>query len=151
MCKSINDYSNIPSIEFVKHKAQTSEDALGNKTHKVQIEFYITDGDGNVGLPNNAKKPYVGDSAFNYFSELFYLENGKWLNDTLVLSSTKNFIIPYLDNFLGSNKLLKANVFIDYEYVSLLFKHDTIKYSFYVLDRDFNKSNVAFSDTIVLK
>lgn len=149
-CKKVSDYSNIPNIEFKETKLTKTEDLLGNKVYRIRLKFYLIDGDGDVGLVKNMGKPYVGDSAFNYFSELFYMKNNQWHTDTLILDSTKNFIIPYLNNFLGSSKFLKASVFIDYEYAHLLFKYDTIRYSFYVMDRAFNKSNIAFSDTIAI-
>lgn len=149
-CKKVSDYSKTPSIEFKETKLTKTKDLLGNKVYRIKLKFHLIDGDGDVGLSKNMGKPYVGDSAFNYFSELFYMENNQWHKDTLILDSTKNFIIPYLDKFLGTSKLLKADIFIDYEYASLLFKYDSISYSFYVMDRAFNKSNIAFSDTIVL-
>ncbi len=77
-CKKINDYSTTPSIEFVNSEVKTGTDLLGNKSYKVTLQFYLIDGDGNVGLPNNAGKPYVGDSAFNFFSQLFFLKNKQY-------------------------------------------------------------------------
>ncbi len=146
------NYSKIPDIEFLNAKSGFSTDLLGNETKQVKLEFYLIDGDGNVGLSyHDTIFPFIGDSVFNYFSDIFYLKNGKWYKDTLVLDIAKDFIIPKLDEYLGLDKVLKANVFIDYEYTlqGNLFPYDTIMYSFYIYDRSLNKSNVEYSDTIV--
>ncbi len=147
-CKHISDYSNIPQITFNNSELTIGKDALDNECYKIQLHFYLIDGDGNVGLNHGIGEPYIGDSAYNYFSELYYLKNGIWVTDTLILDNTKHFILPDVTQYLGSNDLLKADVFIDYEYPTSLFPYDTIKYSIFVVDKDFNKSNTIFSDTI---
>lgn len=146
-----NNYSVIPNVEFVNAEASFSVDILGNETKKVSLEFYLIDGDGDVGLWEGIGLPYVGDSSKNYFSDLYFIKDGELFEDTLVLDSAKNFIIPYLGNF-GLDNTLKANVIIDYEYTVgnvVDFPYDSVMYSFYVMDRLFHVSNVDWSDTIV--
>jgi len=145
-----NRYSDVPFIEFIDSKESIGLDDLEVEVYKLQIEFYLIDGDGDVGLPNGElPSPYIGDSAFNFFPILYYFEKGELILDTIAtIDTARNFIIPSVEK-VGLDKTLKANVYIDFEYSVKLFPYDSIMYSFYVMDRAFNKSNIEWTDTIV--
>ncbi len=144
-----NNYSIIPEIEFINTEHYYDIDTNGFSMDKVKLEFYLVDGDGDIGLRADMGWPYVGDSSMNFFPTMYVMSNGEFIQDTLL--KVKGYTIPYIDA-IGLDKTLKANIFVDFEYswrnvypIPL----DTIMYSFYVLDRAFHKSNIANTDTIV--
>lgn len=142
-------YQNTPKVEFLNSLDSIAHDPLGNLIKKIQIEFYLIDGDGDVGLYGGMGYPYVGDSSWNYFSSCYYIQNGEILEDTLLIDSVRNFTIPFIET-QGLDETLKANVFITYETLTAsLFPYDSLLFSFYVVDRAFNKSNIEWTDTIV--
>lgn len=134
-------YSDIPFIEFKSAQAELTTDLLGNHIKKVSLAFYLIDGDGDIGLTQyDTVPPYDA----NFFPTLFVLKNNEFVEDTSILLS--NYRIPYVGP-PGQDPTFKAYVIVDFEYTDL--KYDTVMYSFYLFDRALNKSNIAWSDTLV--
>lgn len=142
------EYSSTPSIKFLNSEVGFGFDLIGNEVKLLTLEFYLIDGDGDFGLPESPEPPYVGDSAFNYFFDLYYIENSELILSPILEDSAKYYRIPYLPTY-GLDPTLKANVYIDYEFTKTLFPYDSVMFAFYVMDRAFNKSNVEWTDTIV--
>ena len=66
--------------------------------------------------------------------------------DTSELLSPPYYRIPPLDRE-GQNKTLKGEISVDIEYFTI--DYDTLRYSFYLMDRAFHRSNVDTTDEII--
>ncbi len=144
-CGEIVTYPDSPVIDYKNFALYRTTDDLGNSIFLGKMEVKFTDGDGNVGLiqPDSAE---VADSLkFNFFSTLYTMDNGEF-KKVEGTEGAQNFRIPYIKRE-GQNKTLSGTIYIEYEYK--LIEHDTIFYTFYMMDRSFNKSNTDTSDVII--
>ena len=66
--------------------------------------------------------------------------------DTSELESKPFYRIPPLDRE-GQNKTLKGEINVEIEYYTV--DYDTLKYTFYLMDRSFNRSNVDTTTEII--
>jgi len=126
-------------------------DELGNKVKNVRLEFYVIDGDGDIGIDETEGYPYVGDSIYNFFCQFYSVSNGVVVKDSIMDDSSKRFTIPYIEG-TGLDPTLKATVYIDWQITEqgeVGWPYDSVFCEFYILDRAFNKSNIALSDTIL--
>ena len=107
----------------------------------------LYDGDGNFGLETiDTASPYIDEFQQNFHSVPFYIEN----NETLQLPYDINYRIPRLRNE-GNNKFIKAKVTIDIMLAKASFPYDSVLFTYYVYDRDLQKSNVDTSQIITFK
>ena len=146
-CRKIESLPEIPSISFKSFILIDTIDALGNEGKIGELTFDFEDGDGDIGLTQ--PDSLSADSAnFNLFFTLFGKIDGEFIevseND---LETPLNYRIPYIEKE-GQNKALKGEIQIDFIY--LLFEHDTIKYSFFIVDRALHKSNVETTPEIAM-
>lgn len=141
------DYPPEPQIEFLSSNVEVVTNALGQNQIQIKVKFYLIDGDGDVGLMEfDTLPPYDA----NFFPSFYSINNGVKQIDTTFIAD--KYRIPWVGD-LGQDKALKAEVSIDFEYPysnSFPFPHDSIMYSFYMLDRLLNKSNTVWTDTIVV-
>jgi len=141
------DYPPEPQIEFRNTQIEIGENALNQQQINIKLTFYLIDGDGDVGLTqNDIDPPYDA----NFFPSFYGIKNGIQKIDTTFIA--KLYRIPYVGD-LGQDNTLKAEVSIDFEYPfndQFPFPYDSIVYSFYMVDRSLNESNVAWTDTIVI-
>jgi len=146
-CKKIESLPEIPSISFKSFILIDTIDALGNEGKIGELTFDFEDGDGDIGLtqPDSLS---ADSTNFNLFFTLFDKIDGEFIevseND---LETPLNYRIPYIEKE-GQNKALKGEIQIDFIY--LLFEHDTIKYSFFIVDRALHKSNVETTPEIAM-
>ncbi|MCD6565923.1 MAG: hypothetical protein J7K53_08255 [Bacteroidales bacterium] len=146
-CKKIESLPEIPSISFKNFTLIDTIDALGNEGKIGELTFDFEDGDGDIGLtqPDSLS---ADSTNFNLFFTLFSKTNGEFIevseND---LETPLNYRIPYIEKE-GQNKALKGEIQVDFIY--LLFEYDTIRYSFFILDRALHKSNVEITPEIAL-
>lgn len=145
-CHKIETLSPIPSIEFTNFTVFDTTDILDNHSKGGRLRFRFQDGDGDLGLA--APSGSQSDST-NLFFTLFRKVNGVMVeaanNDPLAPS---DYRIPYMFR-VGQNKILKGTISITFLYL-FYSPTDTIRYDFYVRDRNFHKSNVASTSEIVL-
>ncbi len=144
-CEEIKSYPEIPEIKYSPpFQIFITEDALGNELYLGKLKFEFTDGDGNLGLKQPTDTFSMPDSAiYNIFMELYEK------NDTgFVKSETDElkYRIPYIERE-GQNKTLTGTITVDLEYRTL--EYDTIFYTFYIVDRDYNKSNVDSTEVLI--
>jgi uncharacterized protein YceK len=145
-CGEIVTYPDVPVIEFLNHTTYLTTDDLGNNIALVKLNIEFTDGDGDIGI-KQPSLPNLPDSLmYNLYLTMYDYKDGKF-EIVEELEGTQKFRIPYISRE-GQNKALKGNIYVDLEYQSIIY--DTIFYSFYIVDRDFHKSNVDSSDVIVL-
>ncbi len=146
-CRKIESLPEIPSISFKSFILIDTIDALGNEGKIGELIFDFEDGDGDIGLaqPDSLS---TDSTNFNLFFTLFGKTDGEFIevseND---LETPLNYRIPYIEKE-GQNKALKGEIQVDFIY--LLFEYDTIKYSFFILDRALHKSNVETTPEIAL-
>jgi len=139
-CEKPKTYSEIPKVSFKSLEIYDGVDSLGNEEKKIKITILVEDGDGNIGLSDTDTlelfKPLENK---NLFINLYEKINGEFVKVDLQLPH--NYRTPYIEP-QGQNELLKADVEVSIGYSKLFFHYDTIKYDFYLYDRDLNKSNI---------
>ena len=147
-CRKIEHLPPEPKIEFRYFEVFDTTDILGNTCKGGRLNFYFEDGDGNLGLP-----PPDGthSDTTNLFLRLFRKTEGRMTevgsNDILRPS---NYRIPYMDR-PGQNKILRGTISVTFLY---LFyspgSNDTVRYDFFIKDRDENISNTESTSEILL-
>jgi hypothetical protein len=146
-CEEIDpQYPDTPEIEYQGFDLYISVDQLGNKSIVGKLSFRFTDGDGNVGLYPLADSTgkYQPDSLkYNFFLQLYDLKKDTFEKVPPEEGGVMKYRIPYLDN-----EPLSGTIDLDISYPVIV--HDTIFYTFYIMDRDFNHSNTDTTDVIVL-
>jgi hypothetical protein len=152
-CPTPQQYPPEPEIQFEQVLLNDSTDLLDNKIKIYQLKFGITDGDGNIGLKkSDTSGVFAPDSLYsnNLFTTLYEVVNG----DTLKIDSAKqrNFRVPYIQPE-GQNKTLIADIYINisFSYNSEeKLPYDSVFFDFYIVDRDFNKSNTQTTPVLRL-
>ena len=145
-CSKLETYSELPSVEFKSVYIADTVDALGNEVKLQNVTLEIIDGDGNLGLND---KDTIGDFSPEslYYNNLFITvsekHNGGY-SELQKISENLHYRIPYKAP-IGQNKYLKAEVKVKIEIPLGYFDYDTIRYEFFVYDRDLNKSQIAVS------
>jgi hypothetical protein len=141
------DYPPEPQIEYLNTEVSTSKNILDQTQIGIKVTFYVIDGDGDIGLTqNDIYPPYDA----NFFPVFYGIKDGVMNIDTNFVAD--RYRIPYVGN-LGQDNTLKARVSVDFEYPYndiFPFIYDSVVYSFYIQDRALNKSNIAWTDTIVI-
>jgi hypothetical protein len=146
-CQKIESLPEIPSISFKSFILIDTTDVLGNEGKIGELTFDFEDGDGDIGLtqPDSLS---VDSSNFNLFFTLFSKTDGEFIEVSEDdLETPLNYRIPYIKKE-GQNKALKGEIQIDFIY--LLFEYDTIKYSFFIVDRALHKSNIETTPEIAI-
>ena len=139
-------YPDEPVVDYQGFGLYITTDPLGNNTLIGQLTFDFTDGDGNLGL-----LPLVDTSdlnlpdtvKFNFFLHLYDLQGYEWVEIPDEDGGILKYRIPYLDKQPLSGTM-------DLEISYPIIKYDTIFYTFYIYDRDYNRSNTDSTDVIVL-
>lgn len=139
-------YPDTPIIDYKNFALYQTVDDLGNTVFVGKLELSFTDGDGNVGLLQPDSAGVADTLKFNFFSSLYDLNNGVF-EEIEGDKGKQNFRIPYIKRE-GQNKSLKGEITIEFEYK--LIEYDTIFYTFYMMDRSFNRSNIDTSEVIIL-
>lgn len=139
-CKSnYPEYDETPTVEF--NSAYTTIDSSDKK---IKFNFMLYDGDGNFGLDNkDTVVPYVDSFQQNFYAFPHFVENGQ----NKELPYNFSFRIPRLRPD-GDEKFIKASVTIDMYLSKTAFPYDSVFFTYFVYDRDLNKSNVDTSSLI---
>ncbi|MEA3318269.1 MAG: hypothetical protein U9R54_09955 [Bacteroidota bacterium] len=144
-CEKAEEYSIIPEIEYkdfiVKENLPEYNAVEGT------LNFSFVDGDGNIGV--NQPDSINSDSTSsieenpNLYIKIYDKLNGEFQER----DSLYEFRIPYLEG--GTYiKSIKGNIEVDLLILNKI--SDTIKFEFYIFDRDLNKSNIETSPEIIL-
>jgi hypothetical protein len=141
-------YPDEPVVDYQRFDLFITTDALGNYTLIGQLIFDFTDGDGNLGLLPlplvDTTDLNVPDTVkYNFFLYLYDLQGYDWVQIPEEDGGILKYRIPYLDKQPLSGTM---DLKISYPIIT----YDTIYYTFYVYDRDFNRSNIDTTDVIVL-
>lgn len=143
-CEKPEDYPNEPQIKFIDFR-------LSDTT----LVFNVIDGDGNVGLKDNENILLINgyDTVVydkNLFITIFEKKNGIFEEIPLADESSFHYRLPYMEPN-GQNKTLKADVEVRFT-SSFKFKDlDTVKFEFYIIDRQLKESNIEETPEVLLK
>lgn len=138
--KSYPDYDDIPAVDFVS--AAVFSDS---SDYTVKFTFTLHDGDGNFGLSEeDTVSPYIDDFQQNFVATAHAIDDG----DTNTLPYNFSYRIPRLREE-GDNKFIKADVTIDFTLTKSVFSYDSVFFTYFVYDRDLNKSNIDTTNVIV--
>jgi len=145
-CRKIEQLPDIPRIEFTSFQIFDTIDILGNSAKGGRLKFYFEDGDGNIGLNEpDGNETDTTDLFFTLYRKTGGVMTEAPANDPLRPSSYR---IPYLER-LGQNKILKGTISVTFLYL-FYNPSDTIRYDFYLKDRDLNESNVESTSEIIV-
>ena len=146
-CDEVTEtYPDEPVVDYQSFGIYISEDALGNQVVIGRLTFDFTDGDGNLGLPplEENSNPFLPDSMkYNFYLQLYDLEGYEFVQ----IPESEGGILKYRIPFLAKQPT-KGIMDLDISYPLIV--HDTIFYTFYIVDRTFNHSNTDTTDIIVL-
>ena len=143
----------IPSVQFKSFILSEKPNPLGSTIKTGELIFDFEDGDGDIGFEagyfaplDTASQP--DSTKYNLFLTIYEMVDGDYrMIDTSELESKPFYRIPPLDRE-GQNKTLKGEIKVEIEYFSI--DYDTLKYSFYLMDRAFHRSNTDTTSRIVL-
>jgi hypothetical protein len=143
-CEEIQSYPETPQVEYKSFGLFSSVDPLGNQILVGQLEFDFTDGDGNVGLKPDSVTNVPDSLKYNLFLSLYNKEGNDF--EKIEDLPSLNYRVPYIERE-GQNKTLKGTITVDLEYKTI--EYDTIFYTFYITDREYNKSNVDSTEVLI--
>ncbi len=146
-CNTISpEYPDEPVIDYQSFNLFITIDQLNNKTLIGELSFSFTDGDGNIGLhplPDTMGLTLPDTMIYNFFLQLYDLQGYEYVEVPKEEGGVLKYRIPYLDN-----QPLSGTLDLEISYPVIV--HDTIYYTFYIMDREFNRSNTDTTDVIVL-
>lgn len=131
-------YPDIPSINFENFYLYWSVNSLNQKVLTGKLNFSFTDGDGNIGFepwPDTVAITLPDTQRYNLFLQLYDVQKNNYHLIPEEEGGYLKYIIPYLDK-----EPLSGTISVTIEYPIL--KYDTIFYSFFLFDRDYNRSNL---------
>jgi hypothetical protein len=142
-CEEITTVNPVPVIEFKKFTLKEGRDTLGNMVFEGKLLFSFSDDDG-ADLSNT---PY-GDTIYSIIT-IPYIKNPGNLYVKSDFDTVNNYLI-YDNNMkiskVGQNKTLHGDIEITRYYLKV--PADTIRYEFYIIDKDKNMSNVEVTSDI---
>jgi len=144
-CREPVTYPDEPQISFSDFYLYVTENELGTQTLTGDLVFAFTDGDGNVGLEefDDSLTLILPDSIlYNLFLQTWAYKDGAFEEVSEDDGGYLKYRIPYMDK-----EPLNGTVTVKLEYPIIAF--DTVFYTFYMYDRDLNRSNTDSSYVIV--
>jgi hypothetical protein len=147
-CPAPRVLPDVPRVEFRSFILELKPNALGNNIMTGTLDFHFEDGDGDIGFNASVDSLDLADTLkYNLFLTLHEKVNGVYREiDTSELGTKPFYRIPPLDRE-GQNKTLRGEIEVEIEYYTR--DYDTLKYTFYIMDRAFNRSNVDTTSEIV--
>jgi len=150
-CLKVENFPDEPTISF---------DELVIRGDSATINFSFTDGDGNFGLTEeDSNIPPFDEGIYqnNLFLSYFELDaNGVWQEFSSNLPVTSPYYIPLGFNSSvewlqpeGTNKTQQGTVSynLGQAYFNPASALDSCRFSFYIVDRDLNESNVELTNS----
>lgn len=147
-CEKEQCTKTVPDLSFNRLEL-TGQDSVGEKVYSLYYDF--KDCDGDIGLHENEN---ITDEEgviheFNYYIDMFYMENGVWLKQEYPSGPGLNSRIPPLSDG-GASTVLDGEIEYKLNYVSTgMYLHDTLKFEATLIDNAGHKSNVAESEAFV--
>lgn len=146
-CPEIEQLPDRPTIEFESFTISEGIDDLGNEILLGELVFLFEDGDGDIGLAPTDSIATGDSSKYNLFLTMFNKIDGEYIElGEDDLGAPLFYRIPYVAPREGQNKTLQGNIKIDFEYLTI--DYDTIRYDFFIFDRERHKSNTESTTDI---
>jgi len=145
-CQETPVYPDVPLINYESFYLYTTINSLDQEVLTGKLNFSFTDGDGNVGFepwPDTVAIGLPDTQRYNLFLQVHDLQNGEFVEVPEEDGGYLKYIIPYLDK-----QPLTGTISVTIEYPIIRF--DTIFYTFYLYDREYNMSNIDSTDVLVL-
>jgi hypothetical protein len=146
-CNEIQpEYPDEPVVDYQGTSYYFTEDQLGNWVLTGRLSFEFTDGDGNLGLdplPENSDTSLADTVKYNFFLQLYDLQDYEYVK----IPEDKGGILKYRIPALNKNPT-SGLLELDISYPLIVY--DTIFYTFFIMDRDYNRSNTDTTDIQVL-
>lgn len=130
------------------------------KDTALTMKISFTDGDGDIGLPDDTMPPYNPHGKFYYNYIISYMEKkgGQWkyyllFNPETSQYDTVNFNsrIPWLTPEAG-NKAIKGEIELHMTILRPVeANYDTVRFDAFIYDRALHKSNVIRTPETVIK
>lgn len=140
-CNKLEEYDDRPII--TEGSYSLLQNTQGKDTSLV-LKFTFTDGDGNVGLEEgDTIPPYDTNVKIDYLEKIDGVFTKILIPDT---NDTLNFN-SRIKKF-GSNNPTKAEVEVKVNISVVL--ADTVRFDYYILDKDMNRSNKMTTGPIIL-
>lgn len=144
-CEKITTYSDRPEIKFKSFNIEKVKDTLGNLLWKGVISFEFIDGNGADLLNANE-----GDTLYSIHFQSFFKINCNYIKtDFDTLTSYFIYDSKMKISKTGQNKSLIGEIQITRLYYKK--EKDTLKYEFYIIDREGNKSNIEQTSDGIFK
>jgi len=140
-CRKPERYSDIPEIKFISFEKLNSTDGI--------LTFYFQDGDGDIGINNDELyPPFDSTSVYhnNFFCDYYEKQNGIFVKIDSVEFNGKmrlldmNARIPRLSNL--KEESINGEIYLAMIPYREPTPFDTIKLTFYIVDRKLNHSNI---------
>ncbi|MFC2115339.1 hypothetical protein ACFLTU_02625 [Bacteroidota bacterium] len=147
-CPTPKVLPDVPRVEYQSFILSEKTSDLGSKILTGELTFYFEDGDGDIGFHASLDSLSQPDSVkYNLFLTIHQKVDGVYnIVDTSELETKPFYRIPPLDRE-GQNKTLKGEIEVAIEYYTI--NYDTIKYSFYLRDRAYNRSNTDTTEEVI--
>ncbi|MCF8224390.1 MAG: hypothetical protein K9J30_00775 [Bacteroidales bacterium] len=145
-CQEIPEYPDEPFINYESFYLYVTVNSLDQETLTGKLNFSFTDGDGNVGfdpIPDTLAFGLPDSQRYNLFLQLYDYQDHNYVKIPEGDGGYLKYIIPYLDK-----QPLSGTVSVTIEYP--IIRYDTIFYTFFIYDRDFNKSNTDTTEIRIL-
>lgn len=142
-CIKKDKFSDVPGITFKQF-------LLNPNTLKGELTFNFTDGDGNIGFrQEDTVPPYHrgGDHYYNLYMDYMVKIDGEFIKKEPRVPYY--YRLPYIQPE-GKNKSLQGTITVrDITPFPITLDYDTVRFMFYMEDREFNKSNVVMTNDII--
>lgn len=129
-----------PEVSFKEIKMYDGHDTLQNPVKRIILTMSVVDGDGNIGLPEDYVLPGFDTlDNKNWFINLYNKKDTVFEKVDLLapLNYRTTFLVPK-----GQDKSLTADFEVTLDFTKFE-DYDTVKFDFYIYDRDLNRSNTA--------
>lgn len=145
-CQETPVYPDYPLIDYENFYLYLSINSLEQEVVTGKLNFRFTDGDGNIGFnpwPDTLAIGLPDSLKYNLFLQLYDFQNDSFVKIAEEDGGYLKYIIPYLDK-----QPLTGTISVTIEYP--IIKYDTIFYTFFLYDRDLNKSNQDTTEVRIL-
>ena len=145
-CQEPPVYPDVPFINYESFFLYINVNSLEQEVLTGKLNFSFTDGDGNIGFepwPDTVAISLPDTQRYNLFLQLYDYQDNQFVEIPEEDGGYLKYIIPYLDK-----QPLSGTVSVTIEYP--IIDYDTIFYTFFLYDRDYNKSNMDTTDVRIL-
>lgn len=149
-----------PYLEFRQNHFSYETGVGGDTVEKLAVEFYFQDGDGDIGRKTEEEvAPYVGEYFHNLHFNLFEVLSDSSLAPVYMRDSVGveypvvyNYHLHYIEP-VNADGTLKGTItwkVDDFPSTAFFMRGKTVRYGVYLYDRALHKSNVIYTDPIIL-